>query len=224
MSAESAITNSVAVVVGGGPIRTPEQAFDAIIAADSGLDVALAAGLEPTLLVGDLDSISPDGLLWATDHSVAIEHHPVDKDDTDTALALRCAASMALAHGGTELVVLGSDTTSRLDHLVGTVLCLGDPVLAQMGSVTAQMGATHVQVLHPGRRTTLQLDAGRVFSLLALHGRCEGVVVTDGRWPLTNATLQPGSTLGISNESLGRPVTVAVTTGVLTIIVPEVVS
>jgi thiamine pyrophosphokinase len=224
MSAERATTNTVAVVVGGGPIAPPERSFDAVIVADSGLDVALAARLEPTLLVGDMDSISPAGLLWATEHSIPVERHPVDKDDTDTALALRCAVQMTPPHGDSEVMVLGADITSRLDHLLGTMMCLGDPVLASIGRVTAHLGATHVHVLHPGRRTTLYLDAGRVFSLLALHGRCDGVDVSDGRWPLTDATLQPGSTLGISNESLGRPITVAVTDGVLTIIVPELVS
>ena len=224
MNAERAITNSVAVVVGGGPITPPDRSFDAVIVADSGLDVALAARLEPTLLVGDLDSISPEGLLWAADHSVPIQRHPTDKDDTDTALALRCAATMTPLHGDSEVMVLGADVTSRLDHLLGTMVCLGDPVLASVGRVTAHLGATHVHVLHPGQRTTLQLDVGRVFSLLALHGQCDGVVVSDARWPLADATLQPGSTLGISNESLGRPVAVAVAKGVLTIIVPEVVA
>lgn len=220
MSARSAIHPSIAVVVGGGPICSTSVHFDVIVAADSGLDVALAAGLEPTLLVGDLDSVSPEGMSWATLHGVAVERHPVDKDDTDVALALRCA----IALGADEVTVLGADVTSRLDHLLGTLVCLGDPTMAGLSRIMAELGDTHVDVLHPHHRTTIDLDPGRVFSLLALHGDCAGVTVKDARWPLTDAVLPAGSSLGISNESLGRPVDVSVTSGVLTIVIPAVVS
>jgi thiamine pyrophosphokinase len=219
-AAEQASAHTVAVVVGGAPIRPPDRNFDAVVVADSGLDVALAAGLQPTWLVGDLDSISPIGLQWAQQHGVPIERHPADKDDTDTALALRCAASL----GADELVVLGADITSRLDHLLATLVCLGDASLASFQRITAALGSTHVHVLHPGHRVCLTLPTDRVFSLLALHGDCAGVDVTDARWPLCDAVVAAGSSLGISNQSLGRPVTVSVTSGVLTIIVPEVVS
>jgi thiamine pyrophosphokinase len=137
---------------------------------------------------------------------------------------VRCAASMSAADGGDEVLVLGADITSRLDHLLGTLVCLGDRELDGFASVTAHLGGTHVHVLHPTHGIVLDLPEGRVFSLLSLHGGCAGITVADARWPLADARLDAGSTLGISNESLGRPVTVAVTTGVLTIIVPEFVS
>jgi thiamine pyrophosphokinase len=215
---------SIAVVVGGAPIRPPDRTFDAVIVADSGLDIALRAGLEPTMLVGDLDSISPDGLQWAAEHLVPVEQHPADKDDTDTALAVRCAVAMSRPTVADQLLVLGADHTTRLDHLLGTLVCLGDGSLAAFAGVTAHLGGTHAHVLHPGHEATLDLGSGRVFSLLALHGECSGVFVKDARWPLDDARLRAGSTLGISNESLGRPVNISVADGVLTVIVPEVVS
>ena len=64
-----------------------------VMAADSGLDHARAAGLTPTVLVGDLDSVSAEGLAWAEGNS-SIERHPVDKDATDTELALRHAVDL----------------------------------------------------------------------------------------------------------------------------------
>jgi thiamine pyrophosphokinase len=220
MSASRAGKPSIAVVVGGGPIRPPGRRFDAVIVADSGLDVALAVGLVPTMLVGDLDSISAAGLQWADDHAVPVEQHPPDKNDTDTALALRCAMSQL----PDELVVLGAEATTRLDHLLGTLICMGDASLASVHTLTAHLGGTHVHVLHPGHSVSLQRPAGEVFSLLALHGDCAGVHVTGARWPLADAHLRAASTLGISNESLGQPVTVSVALGVLTVIVPEATS
>jgi thiamine pyrophosphokinase len=217
----------IAVVTGGGPISTSRSVrsdgpFVAVVAADSGLDGALRVGLRPTVLVGDLDSISAAGLEWATEHGVPVERHDPDKDDTDTALAVRHAASMRAATGATGMRLLGGDDVARLDHLLATVICLGDRSLDLFEHVTAQIGTTDVRVLHPGRRTELQLEAGHVFSLLALHGDCSGVEVSGARWPLADAFVEAGSTLGVSNESLGRPVTVAVRSGVLTVLVPGV--
>ena len=112
---------AIAIVVAGGPLiwPPPDSAllghlrgapdaprFDEVIAVDGGLDVALAAGLIPTLLLGDLDSVSPSALGWAKQHGIPVVEHPADKDDTDTALALaHVAATGRLAE--TDVVLLG---------------------------------------------------------------------------------------------------------------------
>ncbi|MBI5089839.1 MAG: hypothetical protein HZB15_13535, partial [Actinobacteria bacterium] len=139
----------IAVVTGGGPIIAPDGPFVAVIAADSGLDSALQAGLRPTVLVGDLDSVSPSGLAWASANEVPIERHDPDKDDTDTALALRHASSLRTSTGATHLRLMGGDDVGRFDHLLATVVCLGDPVLDPFDEVTARLGAPDVVVLHP---------------------------------------------------------------------------
>jgi len=207
---------SAAVVVGGGAVRAPIRAHDLVIAADSGLDVALVAGFVPTHLVGDLDSITAAGAAWAEAHGVPIERHPADKDLTDTALAL----AHAVALGATSIDLYGGTGVDRLDHLLGTLAALGDRGLAVLHTLTAHLDDTTVHVLHPGRSVDLALDEGAVFSLVALHGGCDGVDVDGGRWPLHQAHLSAGSTRGISNESTGAPVRASVTTGVLTVVVP----
>ena len=47
--------------------RIPGDAL--LVAVDGGLDHALAAGLHPKHLVGDLDSVSEEGLAWAARHA-----------------------------------------------------------------------------------------------------------------------------------------------------------
>jgi thiamine pyrophosphokinase len=217
-------SGSIAVVIGGGPIQPPDEQFVAVVAADSGVDVALAAGLTPTCVVGDLDSISAEGMRWACEHGVPLQRHDPDKDDTDTALAVRCAAAMRASNAARRLVVLGGHATDRFDHLLASVVCLGDPALGAFEHVAARLGRTEVHVLHPAHRLVLDVPVGRVFSLLALHGVCHGVSVEGARWPLLDADLEPASTLGVSNEASGGRVTVAVGAGVLTVIVPEVVA
>lgn len=217
-AAAASASMSAALVIGGGPVRAPRQHHDVVITADSGLDVALAAGFSPTHLVGDLDSISADGRAWAEAHGVVVETHPADKDATDTELALAAAVRLGAQH----LHVYGNTGVTRLDHLLGTLGAFGAPTLHELASITAHLDDTTVHVLHPGHAVELPLATGDVFSLLALHGRCDGVDVTGARWPLHRTTFRAGTTLGISNEALDAsvPVRVSVAGGVLTVVVP----
>jgi thiamine pyrophosphokinase len=210
--------SQVVVVIGGGPLLSAaiaEVSADAtIIAADSGLDHAVAAGLRPTVLLGDLDSISAHGKMWAYAHEVEIDQHPVDKDATDTELALGRAASI----DATTLLVMGG-TGDRFDHTLGTIVALGNPILARFEAIRLLLDHVAIHVIHSGHSIALDLPLDSPFSLLALHGPCSGVQVAGARWPLVDASLDSSSTRGISNETTGL-LQVAVTHGVLTLVVP----
>lgn len=214
---------SIAVVVAGGPIRPPDPActYDAVVAVDGGLDAARDAGWMPTHVVGDFDSVSVDGALWAVGQELEVEHHPRDKDSTDTALALALLHREGLLAGADLLVIGGGTGAERLDHVIGTLAALGAPMLATASSVTASLGSTVVHIVHPGRLCRAAIGAGRTFSVLAIHGTCTGVHVEGARWPLADATLSGTSTLGISNEAERGLVDLRVASGVLTVIVPE---
>jgi thiamine pyrophosphokinase len=210
--------SQVVVVIGGGPlsprVTTDVEADAVIIAADSGLDHAVAAGLRPSVLVGDLDSISAHGKMWAYAHELEIDEHPADKDATDTELALLRASRTE----ADTLLVFGA-SGKRLDHALGTIAALGIAALSSFDSIRLLLDETLVYVIHPGHSVTIDLPTDTLFSLLAIHGSCRGVDVTGARWPLTDAVLDPHSTRGISNETTGL-LYVAVTDGILTLVVP----
>ena len=216
--------SQVVVVIGGGELLPRAAAMvgpdSVVVAADSGLDRAVEAGLRPAILVGDLDSISAGGRMWAYAHDVTIREFPVDKDVTDTGLALVEAAAL---DGVTDLLLLAG-AGDRFDHTIGALVALGAGELAPLDSVGALIGGTRIHVLHPGRSVQL-LDQlpGTTFSVLALHGECTGVQIAGARWPLVDATVPPASTIGISNETSdqpGVPTTITVATGVLTVVIP----
>ncbi len=210
--------SQVVVVIGGGPLSpraVTEVLPDAtIIAADSGLDHAVAIGLRPTILVGDLDSISAHGKMWAYAHELEIDQHPVDKGATDTELALtRAAATKA-----DNLVMLGA-AGDRFDHAIGTLAALGNPALGRFETIQLVLDDTAIHVIHPGRSVTIDLPQNTSFSLLALHGPCRGIDVTGARWPLADAALEPWTTRGVSNETTAL-LYIAVADGILTLVVP----
>ncbi len=207
----------VIVVTGAAPL--PRRAVDAIpalaivLAADGALDHALAAGLEPTALVGDLDSVSADGLAWAEAHAT-IERHPPDKNHTDTELAL--AAAVELDPQRLMLVSGGGD---RLDHTIAAIGALGARSLTSIPVIEGWWGDRQLAVLHGPGRTRLDVAPGSTISLLAMHGPCSGVSVDGVRWPLDRAELGPVVGHGVSNEATGDVVDVSVIAGVLTIFI-----
>lgn len=211
------MNETVVVITGASPIApgAAEAVPDAavVIAADGALDHALAAGLTPAGLVGDLDSISEDGLEWARRHATIARHDP-DKDHTDTELALAMAAELHPAR----LVLIGAG--ERLDHTLGAIGALGQPHLTSIPVIEGWWGGQRLRVLHGPGQATIELDPGATLSLLALHGPCTGVTIDGVRWPLAAATLAPMVGVGLSNVAVDPEVEVRVSTGVLTILVP----
>jgi thiamine pyrophosphokinase len=214
-------SSTIVVVTGAAPLdrravaAVPRDAL--VVAADGGLDHARAAGLEPDVLVGDLDSISALGLAWATEHAEVVRH-PVDKAATDTELAIAHAATYHPAR-----IVLVAGQGDRLDHAVAALGALGAPSLADVASLEAWWGSDQLHVLHAPHRVDLDLPPGTTFSVLAMHGPAAGVTVSGARWPLTDHALAPLVGLGVSNV-VETAVSVSVADGIVTVVVPGAAS
>ena len=230
---------------GGEPLDTypPTPAFDAVVlangaalpsallpdlagaldaatlrvAADGGIDHAHRAAREVDVLVGDLDSVSPRALSRARDAGTELLEHPTDKDATDLDLALLLVGERL--GGGTPVrtLVVGGHG-GRLDHLLANLLILGAERHAGL-CITAWLGTDVVQVV----RDVAQLNGtpGAPVSLLALHGEATGVTTDGLRFPLGDATLAPGSSLGVSNVFTGDRASVRVRSGVLVTVQPS---
>ena len=120
-----------AVVVAGSLLvgeldRAAVEAADLLVAVDGGADALARVGLVPSLLVGDLDSISPEALADLRSRGVEVLDLPTAKDETDTEAALR----LAIERGATRITVFNALGGPRLDHLLGNLLLLTAPWLA----------------------------------------------------------------------------------------------
>ena len=211
--------SQVVVVVGGGALspRALEllEAEATVIAADSGLDHAVAAGLAPSRLVGDLDSVSAAGRMWAYAHGTVVDEYPAAKDLTDTELAIAAALEVP---GIDHLVVVGG-VGDRLDHLLGTLLALGHPALGGLTLVRAVIGDTEFAIVHAGRKVPIAVEPGQTFSLLALHGPSRGVTLTGAEWELDDDDLSATEARGVSNTAKEETL-ITVTAGVVTVVIP----
>ncbi|MFN8459762.1 MAG: hypothetical protein U0401_34790 [Anaerolineae bacterium] len=66
---------------------------DRIFCADGGAIHALALGLTPEIIIGDLDSTPPQLVDLLAARGVKIQRHPIRKDYTDLELAFRGGAT-----------------------------------------------------------------------------------------------------------------------------------
>ncbi len=205
------------IVVTGGDALVHAHLADlplgaVVIAADSGIDHALDAGLVIDVAVGDFDSVSPAALDAAARAGALVERHPEAKDETDLELAL----DAALARGARHIHVLGGHG-GRLDHLLGNALLLASPKYAAVDLV-AQMGDAFVTVVRA--EASLTGRAGDLVTLLAVHGLAGGVTTDGLLYPLHDQDLRPGSTQGVSNELVGTHAQIRVRSGVLLAVQP----
>jgi thiamine pyrophosphokinase len=209
----------VAVVVGGGglPAVGPGDLGDVgpsvrVVAADSGLEGALALGLVVDVVVGDMDSVDPVQLEKAARDGVDVERHHVAKDATDLDLAI----DRALDAGPGRLVVV-TGTGDRFDHALGVVTNLAAPDRPAI-PVEAFIGPAHVWVIRDEAR--LVGEPGALVSLVPMHGPAHGVRTTGLAYPLDDEDLAPGTTRGISNEWAAPVATVSVRDGILVAVAP----
>jgi thiamine pyrophosphokinase len=218
MPAEEGVSNEIVVVIAGGEAPRPEAVLAVplgatVVAADRGLDHALALGLEVALAVGDFDSASPEAVAAAEAAGTRIVRHPVDKDATDLELALDAALALRPAR-----IVVLADDGGRLDHLLATLLLLGAPRYDAV-QIDAYVGAAQVHVIRDER--AFEGEPGELVSLLALHGPAEGIRTEGFAYTLAGETLEPGSSRGVSNVfaahtarvTLGRGLLIAVRPG-----------
>jgi len=206
------------VVFAGGPqplrrvlAAIPEGAT--VVAADRGVDHALALGLRVDVAVGDFDSISPAGMAELERSGARVERHPAAKDASDLELALDRALTFR-----PERVLLVGGAGGRLDHLLSELLLLAAEAYAGV-RLDAQLGRAAVHVVRGER--LLVGRVGELVSLFALQGVASGVVTEGLVYPLRGEALTPGSSRGLSNVFAAREARVSVQSGVVLAVRPN---
>ncbi len=220
MNNESHIQNNTALIFAGGnaPLPYLSQFLPQAqwnIAADSGLDHALALGVTPDVVVGDSDSVSEEALAFA--HSLEIDFisAPTDKDFTDTELALSHAV-----HLGAQKIVVVSAGGGRFDHAHGLLTALFHPEWAHI-QIEAFIDTAHVFALHGPSSLQITGEKNSLVALHAMNGIAHGISTEGLQWQLRNESLAPWVSRGVSNELTGTSGDISLQSGALLVVQPE---
>lgn len=188
---------------GDAPTRTTldthwvgwDEAIDLVIAADGGARHAADLALVIDRWVGDGDSIDPALLERLAAAGVVIDRAPVDKDRSDTELAIRSA----LAAGATSIAILGATGGPRIDHELANLGLLAMPELDAIPTVMYTPGSRLRQLDGPTPWVSVSGRPGDVVSLLPVSAVVSGIETRDLRFPLAGETLRIGASRGLSN-------------------------
>ncbi|EXX85688.1 thiamine pyrophosphokinase [Paenibacillus darwinianus] len=184
---------------------------DRLIGADSGSLFLVKHGFRPDLAIGDFDSVTAQQLERIKAGSLRTEAcDPVDKDYTDTELAFR----RALEEKPDEIVMIGALGT-RFDHSIANIHLLVEALRCGIPAVIAD---EHNEIRLTDARLTIRSGSYANVSLLPLTPRVNGITLRGFRYPLTEATLDMGQSLGISNVLDGEAGEITVRNGWLLVI------
>lgn len=170
-----------------------------VIAADGGANQALEAGIAPSVVIGDLDSVTAQTKSRLPEAELIRD---ADPDHTD----LQKAIHLAMARGATEIDVIGAGG-GRADHALGNLSLL----VLYGRQVALRFVDDQFEISLVDGKASIIGPAGTVVSLLAI-GTCTGLTTEGLRWPLRDYTLV-FSPYGVHNEIAAQPASVSVTSG-----------
>lgn len=184
---------------------------DFIIGADRGSLFLIDHGIRPDLSVGDFDSIPSDQLehIRAMSGKV-IACDPIDKNLTDTELAFE----LALEQSPASIMILGA-TGTRLDHTLANIHML---IRGLQHHIPCSILDKNNYIMLTGSNCIVEDRGFTYVSLLPLTTEVTGIYLEGFQYPLQNATLRLGQSLGISNKLSGEKGTVRIEGGLLLII------
>ena len=140
---------------------------------------------------------------------------PVEKDDTDTMLAVKTG----LERGETEFHIYGGMGGRRTDHTIANFQAL--LYLARRGAQGWLYGQEERYTAVCGGTITFPARDRGILSVFCLGADARDVSIQGGQYPLHHAVLTAEFPLGVSNHFVGRPITVSVRDGSLLIGVVE---
>ena len=182
-------------------LALPIEKDDYILAADGGVTHLQKLGLTPDGILGDFDSlgyIPPNAQVF-----------PVEKDDTDSMLAVR----KGLQLGYREFILYGALDGPRLDHTIANLQTL--LFLESQGAKGTLVGLKYLVTTVKNGVLKLPMAEDGIVSVFCLGEKAKGVTIRGLKYELENGSLESGFPLGVSNHFVGKESSVSVEDGTL---------
>ncbi|MGI6777036.1 MAG: thiamine diphosphokinase [Acetivibrionales bacterium] len=181
-----------------------------IICTDGAVRHLELLGIKPDVLLGDFDSISSSELMRYKSSGVPLCKYPAEKDMTDTELAV----DFAVDKGYGRIIILGALGT-RFDHSLSNIFLLKKMLDRKVEGVIID---EYNEIRLIKDRITLTREERVMITLLPLSSKVEGITTKGLRYPLFNATIEIGSSWGVSNEFTQDTAEVTIGSGLLLVI------
>lgn len=182
-----------------------------VVVADGGLKFLLKNGMLPDFFVGDLDSVELEGDLKDILNDIPKKIVPVEKDDTDMALAV----AKAYEKGYRNILLYGGCGGARISHTLANIQMMS--FYAKKGCSLQMLGdGVRLEILHNASKTLSAAMKGSI-SVICLSDIAEGVIIQGLKYEYTGA-LTSDRTLGVSNSFVGKDAIVSVENGTLLLV------
>lgn len=165
---------------------------DFILCADGGIRHAIAIGRNPDAVIGDFDSTRDEDLEYLKESSIPIIKYPVEKDETDTELAIDY-----LIKKGYKDITLTGVTGSRMDHSLANIYLL-DRLMKK--GIEARIIDKNNRIYMTDKGLSLFRKDGYYVSILPINNDGLTLSLKGFYYPLVYEKVQFGSTLAISNK------------------------
>lgn len=203
------------IIFANGNLPKPEKARalirpdDFILCADGGTRHAIALGLVPNVVIGDLDSVTEEERRKMKELGVEMIQHPADKNETDLELAINHALTLK-----PDQILILAALGGRMDQTLANIALLSDPRLSTF-DIRLTDGVEELFFCRDQARVAGR--SGDIVSLIPWQGEVTGVFTENLLWHLHHETLYPEKTRGISNEMTADVATVSIKNGLLLI-------
>lgn len=202
-----------AIIFANGEISLPVQIQpdDTIIAADGGALHCMKLGMWPSVVIGDLDSLSAEDIEKLKSRGAQILDFPARKDYTDLELAIQYTRDLQ----PDEILVYGA-LGSRWDQTAANLLLAGAYEKLPIRLVDGNQEFFYITA---GMSRSIDGKPGDTVSLVPLRALAEGITTRNLEYPLNGENLEFGSTRGISNVLVEPPAVISLQKGLLLCIV-----
>lgn len=183
---------------------------DKLVCADGGARHLKNMGLTPQVIIGDMDSLTPEILAHFMERGSRIRRHPGEKKETDTQLALEYAWQLLPR----EVRIYGG-MGGRIDHTLANISLLAAG--ANKG-VPTKLVDEWCEVSVITKSTAIEGLIGQTVSLLPLASPAAGIDLKGFAYPLDGGRMELGAPYGISNLLAADRAVVSIATGSLLLV------
>lgn len=222
-----------AVIIANGNIKNLESfseivsSADLIICADGGAKHLKEMGILPDVIIGDFDSLNSEDKTFFEENNIKTIKHPSNKDATDTELA----TEFAVEHKCYDITFIGA-TGTRLDHTLANIFLLrklADQADDQKNNqnnnnnhgIKYRIIDDNNEIFLVTDKITLEKAGNSFVSIIPLTEKAEGITTSGLKYPLTDAKIRSGSSLGISNEFTDEKATIVLKKGMLIVTISK---